>query len=279
VEGFFFGFIVFAAMVFIAVTISAGKRRQTVESYSQLAQHYKGTCDPGGWSSRPKVRFPHGDCLVIIDVYSTGGKNPTYYTQAHFTGGRQSAVRCEIYPESMWSGIRKLLGMQDIEIGSPDFDSKYIIKGDDGPALRSLLSPAVQWKIELLRQILGNNDIYISFNRRELLVKKRSFLRDYSTLLWFTDSAIGLYDQAVRAGEEGIKFIHDASPLKLSEAICQICGEKIEEDVVFCRRCRTPHHQDCWEYNGACSTYGCRETQYMRPQSRRAQRAQKKMAR
>jgi len=98
-------------------------------------------------------------------------------------------------------------------------------------------------------------------------------------LLRFAELAIGLYDQTLLAEGVGITFVQDAPQLKLSEAICQICGEKIKEGVVFCRRCRTPHHQDCWEYNGACSTYGCRETQYMRPQSRRAQREQKKMAR
>lgn len=276
-EGFVFFVFVGFAIGLIAVAVSAGKRRQTVESYSQLAQHYRGTCDSGGWTRHPRVRFPHGDCLVVIDIYSTGGDSPTYYTQAHFSGGRQPAVRCEIHPEGMWSGLRKLLGMQDIEIGSPDFDRQYIIKGDDGPALRSLLSPAVQWQIGLLRQFLGNNDIYVSFNRHELLVKKRSFLRDYSTLRWFTDSAIRLYDQSVRTGQEGIEFVQDAPPLQLSEAICQICGENLKQDVVFCRRCRTPHHRDCWEYYGACSTYGCKEKEYLRPESRRAQREQSKI--
>lgn len=40
---------------------------------------------------------------------------------------------------------------------------------------------------------------------------------------------------------------------------CQICGTAMEERVVYCAKCRTPHHEECWMYNGACSTYGCRE--------------------
>jgi len=41
--------------------------------------------------------------------------------------------------------------------------------------------------------------------------------------------------------------------------VCQVCGTTMEERVVFCAKCKTPHHEECWIYNGACSTYGCRE--------------------
>jgi hypothetical protein len=41
---------------------------------------------------------------------------------------------------------------------------------------------------------------------------------------------------------------------------CQICGVELEGVLVRCSRCSTPHHADCWEYTGACSTYGCGET-------------------
>jgi hypothetical protein len=37
----------------------------------------------------------------------------------------------------------------------------------------------------------------------------------------------------------------------------------IAEDVrVNCRRCGTPHHKDCWEFNGQCSTYACGEKRF-----------------
>lgn len=46
---------------------------------------------------------------------------------------------------------------------------------------------------------------------------------------------------------------------------CQVCGSPMEEAVVLCARCRTPHHEECWTYNGVCSTYGCREIRFVRP--------------
>jgi hypothetical protein len=55
--------------------------------------------------------------------------------------------------------------------------------------------------------------------------------------------------------------------------ICQICGCDIIEDeksppdssghdffasqIVYCRDCGTPHHEDCWLMTGCCSTFGC----------------------
>jgi hypothetical protein len=265
--------IFFIIIVVVAIAFGQARARNTGEAYSQLARHYGGTCDSGGLFSRPRVQFPHAGAWVVVDIYSTGGKHATYYTQVHFTG-QQPNVRCEVYPERMWSRMGKLMGMEDVEIGSPGFDDQYIIKGNTPSALRGLLTPPVQQQIERLRHFLGNGDIYVSFNRSELLVKKLSHIRDFRALLQYTQLAIGLYDLSVETGQEGIEFVKAAAPPKLTEAVCQICGEKIEHDVVFCRRCRTPHHQDCWQYYGACSTYGCRETRYLRPKSRRAKRAQ-----
>jgi hypothetical protein len=45
---------------------------------------------------------------------------------------------------------------------------------------------------------------------------------------------------------------------------CQVCGEKMESRVVYCAKCRTPHHEECWSYVGQCSTYGCREIRFTR---------------
>lgn len=42
------------------------------------------------------------------------------------------------------------------------------------------------------------------------------------------------------------------------ELQCQVCGEALEAPMVWCARCDTPHHRDCWEWNGGCSTYGCK---------------------
>ncbi len=41
--------------------------------------------------------------------------------------------------------------------------------------------------------------------------------------------------------------------------VCQVCGEELREEslIVKCGQCQTPHHRDCWDYNGKCAVFGC----------------------
>jgi hypothetical protein len=57
-----------------------------------------------------------------------------------------------------------------------------------------------------------------------------------------------------------------AEPMKMDVAAgeCQVCGEKMESRVIFCAKCRTPHHEECWSYVAQCSTFGCREIRFTR---------------
>lgn len=41
--------------------------------------------------------------------------------------------------------------------------------------------------------------------------------------------------------------------------ICPYCQSKIksDSDFIVCSHCGTPHHKECWDENGGCTTYGC----------------------
>lgn len=45
---------------------------------------------------------------------------------------------------------------------------------------------------------------------------------------------------------------------------CAVCREAART-VFHCPDCATPHHPDCWEYNGGCAFYGCARTPNWRP--------------
>ncbi len=40
---------------------------------------------------------------------------------------------------------------------------------------------------------------------------------------------------------------------------CPYCQFPIKQDseTVLCSSCRVPHHRECWQENGGCTTYGC----------------------
>lgn len=46
------------------------------------------------------------------------------------------------------------------------------------------------------------------------------------------------------------------------EIVCPYCGETVAQRVVYCSRCDTPHHEECFRESGVCCTYACGSTTY-----------------
>jgi hypothetical protein len=278
-------FFVFLIAVFIiggvvAVVIAAAvaRNKELNEVYGALARHYGGQLHSGNWMQRPSVAFDHHGNWVRVDIHSTGGKNPTHYTQVHM-GWPEPGFRMEVYPEGFFNRIGKFLGMADIEIGSPAFDRDYIITSNDAGLLRETLTPAAQAAIHQLRILHGNGQIYVAVRNYELLVKKLGILDDTASLLRLTDGSLQIYTAAMQGQEKGIQFLETKTIdplLQIGESaenvVCQVCGDVITSDVVFCRGCATPHHHDCWEYYGQCSTFGCGQHSYRRQTTKPAKR-------
>lgn len=38
---------------------------------------------------------------------------------------------------------------------------------------------------------------------------------------------------------------------------CPVCGTPVVRPVASCSACHTPHHEECWSYNGGCAIFGC----------------------
>jgi len=49
---------------------------------------------------------------------------------------------------------------------------------------------------------------------------------------------------------------------------CPYCQTPIKPgaSTVICPKCNIPHHKECWEENGGCTTYGCQYANSLRPQ-------------
>lgn len=64
------------------------------------------------------------------------------------------------------------------------------------------------------------------------------------------------------AGADLVKIFAPVSrqaprPVRATGGACRVCGTGLATQVVGCPRCDTPHHADCWDYAGGCSTYAC----------------------
>ncbi|MCA9267284.1 MAG: hypothetical protein KDA41_02385 [Planctomycetales bacterium] len=263
-EGVFILFaIFFVAAAILAFGLAASRAKQFNDVFQAAAQMLGGEFHSGGVFSHPALEFSYDGVRCDVDVHSTGGKNPTYYTQVHLRWALPR-VRCEIYPEGFWQRVGKqMLGMEDVQIGSPAFDDAFYIVGDSPALIRQTLSPTVQQAIQQLRLLRGNDHIYVAFRGHEILVKKLGLFEDSVQLVQFCRLAGKLCMAAKAPQTDGIKFVEAAADRAPAPApVCQVCGDKIIEDVVWCRSCHTPHHSDCWRYYGSCSTYGCQERRF-----------------
>jgi hypothetical protein len=69
----------------------------------------------------------------------------------------REGLRFSIYPKTLFGSIGRLLGMQDIEVGDAEFDSKYLIKGSDEERVNALLAS------ERIRQLMrSSNEVNLS---------------------------------------------------------------------------------------------------------------------
>jgi hypothetical protein len=116
------------------------------EIWRQLSDRIGGDFVDGGLLTGSKVQVHHQHWTIALDICVEGKMT---FTRMRAPYVNKDGFRFTIYRRGLFSGLGKLLGMQDIEIGDPQFDDAFIIKGDDEMKLRALLAnPKIRQLIE-----------------------------------------------------------------------------------------------------------------------------------
>src|SRR5262249_12014908 len=90
-----------------------------------------------------KVQAHVGPWTVTLDTHTdSSGESSTTYTRMRAPYVNPEGFRFTIYRKRFFSDLGKLLGMQDIEVGDPDFDEAFIIKGNDEERVCELFANA-----------------------------------------------------------------------------------------------------------------------------------------
>jgi hypothetical protein len=259
-------FILVAAGVAILVsTIAYRNYVETRNRFKQLARRFHGVLDDPGIFGSPTVRFDLEGVPVRVRQTASDSKNERRFIEFRASWA-DSSLRLTIRPERTLDYVGKFLGVQDIEIGAPEFDARYVIGGNNQQRICSFLTPGLRKCINDLYHFLDVDHIFLSIQGGYLEVKKLGGPRDYLLMERFVILCIELLEQAKVAGMKGIEFVAPAVDKQQTEVVCQVCGDSIRRsEVVYCRSCRTPHHEDCWNYFGACSTFGCGQRVFKQP--------------
>jgi hypothetical protein len=107
------------------------------EIWSQLAAQTGGQFSEGGFFGRNRLDLQVDQWLLTLDTYTVStGKHHTTYTRLRAPYVNADGFRFTVYREGLFTPLGKMLGMQDVEIGDPDFDQAFVLKGNDEAKVR-----------------------------------------------------------------------------------------------------------------------------------------------
>ncbi len=126
------------------------------EMWSLLSKEIGADYQQGGFFKESKVTLSHRDWQITLDTYTVStGKSSVTYTRIRAPFVNPDGFRFNIYRKGTFSGIAKLLGTQDIEIGDAYFDDEFIIQSSSEDLVYRLLS-----SIEIRQLIQNQPDIH-----------------------------------------------------------------------------------------------------------------------
>jgi hypothetical protein len=263
-----FAFVFWGGLIAVVVIGAlAAQQRARKDALTRIARRFHGQLHWAVFFGLPQLRFRHSGVHALL-TYTWHGKHQRHtHLQINWP---DRTTRLETYPQGVASRLRQLWGMEDIRIFSPQFDADFLICGSDRAAARTILNAEVQQRIYALAKVgaggfWSHNNIYVAIRGGVLQVTKPTDLTNYDDLARFITLSLELFDQALATRATGIEYIEAPSPPAAEQSQCQVCGDDLTRDIVLCRRCRTPHHRDCWEYFGGCSTYACQEKHFIEP--------------
>jgi hypothetical protein len=261
-------FAVFAVMAVFAASFAFAAIRRVGRwnrTYERLGKRYAGKPGRAGGVAygfgltKPSLTFDYGRTICSIRNRKSYRFSSGYHTEISMIWPNRK-LRLEVStsphkPRNWGPGAT-----QQVIIDEPQFQSDYYVSGNDPHLIQRLLTSGVQWQIHQLRRHMRNDEVQITISRGNLVVYKPGYIKDYISLEDFVRYSLELFDQLMLVNAEGIDFVNANQASVVDNVKCPICSELILQNLVVCSRCKTPHCQDCWQYNGQCATFACSET-------------------
>lgn len=248
-----FMFVAFLVFVLILGLMTHGRRRGNLE---EVANRFQGRVT-SSWLSGTDLELAVDGVPASLS-YHPGSKNSSAYTRMRFDavpGGRLRVV-----PEGLWESLKRAFGAEDLQVGDAGFDRAFVIQGAPVVWVRRVLDDATRGRLTGFLNLGGgwfsSSGASLEAGPGGIMVSvPRNLVNDPEVLERFVSESIEIFRQ-VRAGKESaIVFLSSAECAK--QGRCPVCEHPFEGKLRNCEACATPHHAECWDYFGGCSTYAC----------------------
>ena len=108
------------------------------EVWNQLAAELGARFESDFWKGA-KVSIDYGEWTITLDTYTVStGKTHHTYTRFRAPYVNEGGFRFGIYRKNIFTPLGKWLGMQDIEVGHPEFDEAFVIQGNNEQQVKAL---------------------------------------------------------------------------------------------------------------------------------------------
>jgi hypothetical protein len=244
----------------VVVLITSSQRKSFHGTLERIAQRLGGSVAEGGMFTEPGLNLRLDGRGTRVEFYG-GSKNSSPYSKVIVNAGGASPGVLHILEEGFGHSFLKLFGAQDLEIGDREFDRQYVIKATPGVLATRLFSPDRRLEgMRIVRRLRGYSRGTFDLDTQTVTVMVRQYLRDESDLMMlitcakdFAAFVLGTTASVeVRRGDIVMDEVRVATGGE-----CPVCGTAMNTETVRCELCRTPHHAECWQYMGRCSTYAC----------------------
>jgi hypothetical protein len=258
VLAFLIPFAIMGLVALVAIILASRNHRQRIASLRAIAERWSGRVHDGGMFGQPHAELQIKGISARLQFTKVGKQSFTELT-IHFP---DPTLRLEIYPQTVFHQVRKLLGMQDIEVGIRSFDDAFIIQGNSPFLIREYLSLEAQYALVALTGFTFFHNLHLNIGGSTLRVTKQGQLTSAQDLTQYVILFESLFNALLYTRTVGIEFLPTTIPTARPDSHCQVCGEGLQGNIVYCASCGTPHHLDCWQYVGHCSVYACGQQRY-----------------
>lgn len=195
------------------------------DAWSQFAGEIGGESWYEGFSlwRKPRVVARVKQWTITFDTHTaSSGYSSTTYTRIRVPYVNRDGFRFKIHKSTLFSGLGRRLGMQDIEVGYPDFDRDFVIQGNDESKVRALFAnqtvrELIQTQPSILLEV-HEGTLLEGFTEGvgELYFEEEGVIRDVSRLKSLYELFAETLDHLSRTGSA---YEEDANVALLGKAI------------------------------------------------------------
>jgi hypothetical protein len=120
------------------------------EAWQALAAEMEGRFRAGTWANGARVDVDVGSWTFTLDVYVVStGKTTQWFTRLRAPYVNPTGFRFKVFRQGFFAKIGKAFGMQDVVIGVPEFDERWVVQGTDDTRLATIFAtPSIRASLE-----------------------------------------------------------------------------------------------------------------------------------